>query len=304
MKSNLIQLQMSFIGFSKFGRPHKDQAVRLAAENLRKIKGIFASFLALAHRKLQEKNLDIDNFLVFLAALYTPDNDSNDARAINTSDFICQVLGTAQSLGKIFAALSSNGLLNFKNYDVLCSIIQEYASDDQELKEKVREYEQALAGFVLVTEMEDYLDVELQQCEQSKPNPEIFDELSYKIGEDVTAFTLQYISEIWESLARRLKLPRSALLLDKIAEGCVELTFLIPFHLTRFAIKQAQESMDYFREFHVLRVTIAGQCVYDAEALAPLHDNDSKDERDPGRKVGATLQLLLLCLIIAWYMYI
>ena len=52
--------------------------------------------------------------------------------------------------------------------------------------------------------------------------------------------------------------------------------------------------MAYFREFRVLRVTIAGQCVYDAEALTPLHDNDSKDERDPGRKVGATLQLLLL----------
>ena len=272
----------------RVGHPHKHQAVHLAAKNQRKIKELFAHLLALVHRALQGKNIDIDNFLVFLAALYTPDDDSNDAKAVDTSEFFSKVLGSAQNLEKILTSLTSNGLLNFKNYDVLCSIITEYASDDQVLKEEVCEYEQALAGFVLVTEMEDYLDAELQECEQSMPDPELFSKLSYKIAKDVTDFTLQYISEIWESLAQRLKLPRSALLLDKIAKGCVQLTFLIPFHLTRFAVRRAQESMTYFREHQVLQVTIAGQCVYDVEAL--LHDNDCEEEGGPGRKVSVGFQ--------------
>ena len=267
---------------------HRDKAVRLAAENLRKIKRMFASLLALAHRKLQGKNLDIDDFLVFLAALYTPDDDSNDARAIDTSGFISKFLGSAQSLGKILADLVSNGLLDFKNYDVLSSVVHEYADDDLELKGKVQEYEQALAGFVLVTHMEDYLDVELQQCEQSNPDSEMFDELSYKIGENVTDLTLQYISEIWESLARQLKLPRCALLLNKIAQGCVEVSLLVPLHLTRFAIRRAQESIGYFRDHHVLRVTIAGQCVYDGEV--PMQDNAHEEERDHERKVSVSFQ--------------
>ena len=274
----------------RVGHPHKHQAVHLTAKNLRKIKELFAHLVALVHRTLQVKNIDIDNFLVFLAVLYTPDDNSNDAKAVDTSEFFSKVLGTAQNLQKILTSLTSNGLLNFKNYDVLCSIIAEYASDDQVLKEEVCEYEQALAGFVLVTEMEDYLDAELQECEQSMPDPELFNKLSYKIAKDVTDFTLQYITEIWESLAQRLKLPRSALLLDKIAKGCVQLTFLIPYHLTHFAAQRARESMTYFREHQVLRVTIAGQCVYDVEET--MQDNAQELERGPERKVSVNFGVI------------
>ena len=225
-------------------------------------------------------------FRVFLAALYLPEEDSNDAREINPSRFIVEVLGTAHSLSEIFELLMIQGLLSYKNFYVLRSIINHYASDDTEMKEKLSEYEQALAGYVLVTKMQDYLDAELQQGEQSKPDPKLFDELSVKVKANVTEKTLKYVSELWDSLAYQVKLPVTALLFHRVAKGCVEITWLLPFHLTHFATRQLQESINYFRKENIIQMTIAGRCVY--EELPPIQESARKVETDPGKKVSIT----------------
>ena len=253
--------------------------------NLQMIKDKFASLLALAHRVLQGKNIDSSNLRLFLAARYLPEEDSNDAREINPSRFIVEVLGTAQNLGEIFELLMIQGLLSYKNFYVLRSIINEYAGDNTEVKRKLSEYEEALAGFFLVVKMKDYLDAELQlqQDEQSKPDPKLFDELSTKIRANVTEKTLGYVNELWDSLAHQLKLPVTALLFHKVAKGCVEITWLVPFHLTHFTTRRLQESNNYFREENIIRVTIAGRCVY--EELPPVQERARREETDPGKKV-------------------
>ena len=258
----------------------------LAKENLQKIKFKYASLLSLALSMLQRKNIDMSIFRVFLAALYLPEGDSNDAREINPSRFIVEVLGTAHSLSEIFELLMMKGLLSYKNFYVLRSIINHYASDDTEMKEKLSEYEQALAGYVLVTKMQDYLDAELQQGEQSKPDPKLFDELSVKVKANVTEKTLKYVSELWDSLTYQVKLPVTALPFHRVAKGCVEITWLLPFHLTRFATRQLQESTDYFRKENIIRMTIARRCVYDE--LLPVQESARKEETDPGKKVTTT----------------
>ena len=258
----------------------------LAKENLQKIKFKYASLLSLALSVLQKKNIDMSIFRVFLAALYLPEGDSNDAREINPNRFIVEVLGTAHSLSEIFELLMIQGLLSYKNFYVLRSIINHYASDDTEMKEKLSEYEQALAGYILVTKMQDYLDAELQQGEQSKPDPKLFDELSVKVKANVTEKTLKYVNELWDSLAYQVKLPVTALPFHRVAKGCVEITWLLPFHLTHFATRQLQESIDYFRKENIIRMTIAGRCVY--EELPPVQESARKEESDPGKKVTTT----------------
>ena len=258
----------------------------LAKENRQKIKFQYASLLSLALSVLKRKNIDMSIFRVFLAALYLPEEDSNDTREINPSRFIVEVLGSAHSLSEIFELLMIQGLLSYKNFYVLRSIINHYASDDTEMKEKLSEYEQALAGYVLVTKMQDYLDAELQQGEQSKPDPKLFDELSVKVKANVTEKTLKYVNELWDSLAYRVKLPVTALPFHRVAKGCVEITWLLPFHLTHFATRQLQESTDYFRIENIIRVTVAGRCVY--EELPPVQESGKKEDTDPGKKVTTT----------------
>ena len=259
----------------------------IAKENLRMIKDKFASLLALAHRVLQGKNVDSSNLRLFLAARYLPEEDSNDTREINPSRFIVEVLGSAQSLSEIFELLMVQDLLNYKNFYVLRSIINEYASDEIQIKNKLSEYEEALAGYVLVTKMKDYLDAELQQGEQSKPDPKLFDELSVKLNANVTDKTMNYVSELWDSLAHRIKVPVTALPFRKVAKGCVEITWVLPFHLTHFATRQLQESSDYFRQENIIRVTIAGRCVY--EELPPVQETARKVGPYQGKKVNCYL---------------
>ena len=255
----------------------------LARENLIKIKDKFASLLALAHRVLQQKNIDITNLRLFLTARYLPEEDSNDTRSINPSSFISQIMGNAQSICEILESLMINCLLSYKNFYILRSISNEYASDEIELIKKLNDYEKELAGYILVTKMKDFLNAELKQSDQSEPDDKLLKELSFKVKANVTEKTLKYVSELWDSLAYQLKLPVTALLFHKIAEGCIEVTWLIPSHLTHFTMRQLKESIKYFREQNIQRVTIAGWCIY--EEPPPVGESTAKEGDDPWIKV-------------------
>jgi len=259
----------------------------LAFENLQAIKGKFASLLALADSRLQQKSISMGNLRVFLAALYSPDDDSNDARAVDASNFLNEVLGTAQDVGEILMEMSKRGLVNYKNYRTLRSIVVHYAEDDQELMEKVNQYGEDLAGFALVTRMQDYLDVELQDCDLSG-HDKLLDKLKIKVRENITERTLQYVSDLWDSLSFQLKLPHCSMLFNRVAKGCIEISWLLPCHLTTFAIKRAEESIEYFIEQRFLQATIAGRCIFESEVS--IHENINGEEKSPGRKVGVSLQ--------------
>ena len=265
--------------------PPMDDSLVLAKENLRKIKDKFASLFALTHRVLQVKNIDTSNLQLFLAACYLPQEDGNDTGEINPIQFINEVLNTAQSLKEVFQSLLTQGLLSFKNLHILRSIINEYASDEVEVKNKLSEYEEALTGYVLVTKMKDYLD-----AEEPAQSSDLLNELSIKVKANITEKTMKYVNELWDSLAYQIKLPGTALLFHKVAVGCVEITWLVPFHLTHFATRQLQESSDYFQKEDILQVTIAGQCVY--EELSTR-----KEEANPEKKVTAIIGVPLVNLM-------
>ena len=240
--------------------PLSDDASLIASYNLQKITEKFASVIVLARDVLQEKNISVPDLRLVLVASYRPSEENNDTREINPSKFIRDVLGTAQSIGEAFEALMYQNLMSFKNYHLLRLIVSIYAS---EISAKLNEYEDELGGYVLVTKIQDYLDAELEQTEQAKPDPKLFDELSVKVKVNVTEKTMEYVSELWTSLGRRIGLPLSALPLHRVAKGCIKIVWLLPSHLTQFATLQVQENTNYFREENVLRVTIAGRCIYD-----------------------------------------
>ena len=243
----------------------------------------FASLIAVAESVLQGKEIKMSNLRSYLIARYLPEEDNNDTRAIDPDRFVSQVLGTPQNVSEILESLMIHRLLSYKNFDILRSIINHYASDDPEIKAKLNEYEEELAGYVLVTKMKDYLNAEIQQSELSEPDPELLHEISVKVKANVTEKALKYVSELRDSLAYRVKLPVTAVLFHKIAKGCVEITWLLPCHLTEFTRRRLQESTDYFQQEKILRVTIAGRCVY--QELPPVQESARKEEIDSGRKV-------------------
>jgi len=276
-----------FLTEERVTHKHKDQASHIAAEYLRirDIKWKFASLLSLGHCKLQGKIIDMRKFRVFLAPFYSPEDNSNDSLKVDASNFIDKVLGTAKDLSDVFVAFCRAGLLDFKNYDILRSIIKEYASDDGELTQQMEEYVKEVAGYILVTKMKTYVDAVFPQDEDSEADPELFDTLSSKVGENVTECTLQYVKDLWDSLALRFKIPQSALLFKRVAEGCIEITWNVPSHLTNFVISRARENTEYFRKKKVLRLAIANRYAHEVEV--PIIN---EEKRDPWSKVSVSLQ--------------
>ena len=250
-----------------------DNSLVLAKENLKKIREKFAPLIALAGSVLQEKGINISHFRLFLTARYLPAEDSNDTKIIDPSKFVSQVLGKAQNVCDILQSLIIYGLLDYKNIDILCLIVEHYASDNSEVRRELREYKEQFAGHILVIKIIDYLNAKEQQS-MSKPIPNLLHELSAKVKAKVTEKTLKYVSELRESLAYQVELPAETLLFHGVAKGCVEITWLLPFHLTDFTTRRLQESTDYFREKSILRVTIAGRCVY--EDLLSLQEEEIK----------------------------
>jgi len=229
----------------------------------------------------------MQNFRAFLLQSYSPEDDSNDSRAVNACDFVDKVLGTAQNLGDVLVALHKRGMLNYKNCHILQSIVDNYASDDQELMEETRKYDEELAEYALVTGIQDYIDAASKQDQQSEADPEMFSVLSLKVEKNATDHTLQYVKDVWDSLAHQLKIPHSALLFERIEHGCLEIIWTIPSHLNNFIIRRAQENTEYFQK-RVLRVTIADKCIYEGEAPTP--ENVNKGNKDPSwRKVCGTI---------------
>ena len=253
-----------------------DNSLVLAKENLKKIREKFAPLIALAGSVLQEKGIDIPNFRLFLTGCYLPEEDDNDTKIIDPSEFVSQVLGKAQNVCEILQSLIIYGLLDYKNIDILRLIVEHYASDNSEVRRELREYKEQLVGHILMIKIIDYLNAKEQQI-VSEPVPNLLDELSFKVKAEVTKKTLKYVSELRVSLAYQVKLPAAALLFHGVARGCVEITWLLPFHLTDFTTRRLQESTDYFREKSILRVTIAGRCVY--EDLLSVQEEEIKPQK-------------------------
>ena len=293
----------------------------LVEANLEEIKSEYATLCTLVLCMLMQKNIDISTFRTFLAARYLPNGTKEiDSRDNNLNRFVSEVLDSAKDLGEIFQLLMENGLLSYRNFHILRSIIKCFASDDIKMKSDIDEYEGRLVGYDMVIIIKDHLKDEVEQCkqprpdpklpdslvdkvkvyvtekilksisefwqslvyhEQSEPDPALLDKLSIKVKARVTEKTLKYVDELWESLAYQIKLPPTALLFHKIAKGCLEITWLLPFHLTHFTTRRLQESTDYFRERNILLVTIAGRYIY--EELPSVQEGARMEET--GEKV-------------------
>ena len=197
----------------------------------------------------------------------------------NSRDASCTVatvLESTGSLDEIFCALGKYGLWDYLNYYLLQTIIEEFASDDDELKNMMEQYQRDLTGHVLTLQIETYLnaihpnatsdsensDEETVPAIPPQQRRELFKKLTCKIDTKITDHTLAYVSKVWESLSNQFALPRPAMILLRIAEGCLGITWLIPANLVKRVTRIAQKTTSMFAEQHILRMVLEEQCIY------------------------------------------
>ena len=136
------------------------------------------------------------------------------------------------------------------------------------------DYKRDLTGFLLTTEIHHYLEAdrlpsptgsEVDNLPSAEPNYEVYSQLKVKIKANITDRTMKYVQDVWNSLASHLSIPLPALLLHRVAAGCISITWLVPANRAIHIVKSMQESQTYFAKHDFLRVTLDDDCYYSTE---------------------------------------
>ena len=241
-------------------------AVAVANCNIRKIEGKFSILVTRSCTRLQSRGINVGDIRSFLIVMYSSPNSRDGG------DTVTRVVESARSLDEIFFALSRYGLWDYLNYYLLQTIIEIFASDDDELNSMMKQYQKDLTGHTLTLCIQTYLDathpISSSDSESSADEvapallPQLFKKLTIKIDVNVTDHTLSYVYELWESLANQFALPQPAMIIHKIAKGCLGITWLIPANMVNHVTIMVQKTANMFTKQHVLRVVLEDRCIY------------------------------------------
>ena len=244
--------------------------VAIARRNIRKIKGKFSTLVTKSRTRLQSRETSVEDVQTFLITMYSSPNSRDGSYMVTTT------VESAKSLDEIFRALSKYGLWDYLNYYLLQSIIEEFASDDNELNGMMEQYQRDLTGHILTLKIETHLDAVSENTADEKvpPPQQLFEKLSVKVEANVTNYSLKYVDDLWQSLANQFALPQPAMILHKVAEGCIGITWLIPANLVGYVTRMAQKTSNMFAEKHILRVMLEEKCIYLLETEPPLLETE------------------------------
>lgn len=182
---------------------------------------------------------------------------------MNGSGFVQKVLKPSTNINEMFELLTAEELWDFMNYYPLECIIDEYG-DDATTK-MMEQYKQDLTGYMLTTAIKDHLDADLEHpTRRIRPMPrkKLFSKLSCKLNVKITNHSLDYVRDVWKSLAELFSLPILTLLLREIAEGCLEIMWWFPSELVAYVSQAAKENELYFKMQQFVWVSVDGVRIY------------------------------------------
>ena len=284
--------------------PQSPSAIAIAQRNIQMIEGKFSKLVMKSCRRLQSRKIKIKikDVQTFLITMYSSHNSRDGSTIVAT------VVESTKSLDEIFRTLSKYRLWDYLNYYLLQTIIEQFASDDDELNGMMEQYQEDLTGYVLTLRIQTYLEaqrsIDTSDSDNSAaadekvatlPPHKLFKKLTVKCEVNVTNHTLGYVNDLWRSLAKQFALPQPAMILQKIAKGCIGITWLIPANLVEHVTQMARETTNMFAEENVLRVTLEEQCIYPMETQPCLQETEP-----PLLETETTALKRKVCCMHAW----
>ena len=208
------------------------------------------------------------DMLLFLETTFSDEGSNNGC------DFVAAITGSSSTIVEIFRAIGSRGLWSYWDYFLLQSLVDEFVSDDTDLQADIQQYEEELSGFILTTEIAAYLEAvkpspssDSEQAPLPSPDCQLFSLLCVKLDREITNRSLEYVRQLWKSLGKKCRLPLHTILLQKLEEGCVCITWMIPSHLMPQLVRGLCESASFFKEQHILWAAIDGVPLYNKQGM-------------------------------------
>ena len=260
---------------SESGPQNLSTTIAVEQRNLLMIKSNFSTLVRTTCKKLQSRETDVKDVRMHLIIIYS----SPDTR--DGSEIVTNALGEAESLDAIFVALTKHGCWDYLNYYLLQNIIEKFASDEKELNGMMGQYQKDLTGYVLTLEIKRYMDAISDTDNETSADEtvsallpqqkiKLFKNLTAKIHLNITDHSLGYVKDLWWSLAKQFALPQPAMILHKIAKGCVSITWLVPANLAKHITRKAQESSNMFVKWQIVSMMLEEQCIYPMQPETPL----------------------------------
>ena len=244
-------------------------------ENQATIKAKFADFQTKVCERLVKNGVNIELVRLFVENQFPPGDCIPPPPA---------------GLIEIFRAITHHGLWDYFHYSPLVKIVQKFGAQDLELESCVETYKKDIKSFRLVTKVEDVIDADLDfadlpPAKEAKyatdgdeadldvahfpPEEKAKNDLHYYCPvEWKTEFidhSLQYLTEVWEEFSCHYLCPKSppTALLHHVRKGCFSVTWLVPSYLIPALTKRAKTDTDFFQQYHIVRVTVGEECVYE-----------------------------------------
>ena len=227
-------------------------------KNLTKIKGSFATLVMRVTKRLERKEIDMKGFRMYIINLFPPGD----------------IISNASGVTDIFEIISRHQLWDYTHYAPIEEISEKFGGDDPELTEWIKDYRLKLAGFYATSKIVDYITVLKSEEEIAEPEESLRQDLArydkhyckkltIKLKARITDNCLDYIDQLWRSIAEYFSLPSLSVLLDSIHEGCIEVTWCVPTPLAFQIQTNIPDSTEFFQHQEVIQVVLDDEILYD-----------------------------------------
>ena len=235
-------------------------AAAFAFQNLETIKHKFADFQTKVCTRLSKNGVDIHQFLQYAKSRFHP-------------GYFIPLSPT--NLTEIFDSITDHGMWDYFHCSPLLHVVQTFGAGDPEMKVWVQSYMKDLKSYRSVKKIEAFIESDNDELDASTEPPPArrakYDsryccqmEWKTRFGTD---HTLEYLTDVWEMFSLCYLDPDSpqTALLDRIREGCISVTWLIPSYLVPQLTKRAKINTKFFQKHGILKVTVSDQCIYEEE---------------------------------------
>ena len=165
-------------------------------------------------------------------------------------------LKKAESIEDIFLILDD--YWDYLNYSLLEHIVDRHVSSD-EIKKEMTEYAKEIRSFRMKTRLNIFYHVH-------KRRPKVDEKFRSAVAkQDIDRFTaLEDVEKFRNDLCSELSLQTFSLQVAVVAQGCVEITWLVPPSLVAYILETMKLSSPTMTSHHISKLTIDGFIAYDS----------------------------------------
>ena len=184
-------------------------------------------------------------------------------------------------LSEIFECLTSTKLWRYDHYGPLEELVEKFLPKDDPVRTLMSEYVSKLSAFYTTTSIIDF--IKISELDDAEEDNQIFSPKKYnrqyrkltvklKLKKKVSELTLDFVDTIWKALQREFDLPSLTVVLDKILEGSLTITWLVLPHIVEKIKAVFYKSLNFLQHHSIVSIELYGDflILYDEEWMVSM----------------------------------